>query len=86
MVAPIQRIDFDSDTKANDAVEEIKVEAKDLIDDYIEPEDLDEIIAYSYKMGYDEAMKETKKFLEGLGMKVIDEQSQLNCKPKWRFL
>lgn len=65
--------DFNPDKKALDSIEEIKKEAKDLVDKYIEIDDLDEIISYSYKQGYEEAVSEFKEFLESLGMSVIDD-------------
>lgn len=70
-----KKFDFDSDTSALNATGEIKETAKELelIDDYIELEDLDEIIAYSYKQGYDAAVSEFREFMESLGFTVLDD-------------
>lgn len=67
------QFDFNGEQKANDSIEEIKEETKELVDEYIDANDLDELIAYSFKKGYDEAVSEFKKFLEEMGMAVIDE-------------
>lgn len=73
--AKFKKFDFDPDTKSLEATEEIKkaISELELIDDYIEPEDLDEVISYSYRQGYNEAVNEFKEFVQSLGMIVLDD-------------